>query len=262
MKSSLFRVVAFLTDFGLEDHYVGVVKGRILKELEGKGFPFFIDLTHKVPPQDIKKAALLLKFSYIYFPKDTIFFCIVDPGVGTERKALIIKTKDYYFIGPDNGIFTFILKENPCEVYEILQNKVLAPPYSSTFHARDLFALALVKLLKGEDLKDWAKPLKLEELVQLDFPKPERKPKGLELSVWYVDAFGNLVTNLERSEISQPFEIKVNENPIRLVKTYGEGKEGEVIALFGSEGFLEVAIKNGSAFERLGLPKIEIYFKD
>ncbi|MCD6549048.1 MAG: SAM-dependent chlorinase/fluorinase, partial [Thermodesulfobacterium sp.] len=105
------KIISLLTDFGVEDHYVGVVKGRILKELEKPINVNFIDITHNIPPQDVKKAALSLYFSYRYFPEGTIFLIIVDPGVGTERRAVVVKTKNFTFVGPDNGVFSLIYKE-------------------------------------------------------------------------------------------------------------------------------------------------------
>lgn len=258
-------VVAFFSDFGLKDHYAGVVKGRILKELE-KAFEIitnvqFIDLTHEIPPQDIRKGALLLKFSYKYFPSGTIFLGIVDPGVGTERRAIIIQTQKYLFVGPDNGLFTFILKEeSTIKVFEIERDKVLRPPYSSTFHGRDLFAPVVAKLLLKEDVKNFAKEIGKESLVYLDFPEPLKTKGGYRLSLWYVDHFGNLITNFSKEMAIKPFEVWVNGKKVRLVNTYAEGEEGEIISLFGSEGLLEIALKNGSAFEILGYPEIEIKF--
>ncbi|PMP93498.1 MAG: hypothetical protein C0169_07710, partial [Thermodesulfobacterium geofontis] len=140
----MFKVVALLTDFGIEDHYAGVVKARILRELKEPLNINFIDITHKIPPQDVRKGALSLYFSYKYFPEGTIFLVIVDPGVGTERKALVIKTEKFIFVGPDNGVFSLIYAENPEFLsFEIIENKVLKPPYSHTFHGRDLFAPAV-----------------------------------------------------------------------------------------------------------------------
>lgn len=256
----LSRVVALLTDFGERDHYVGVVKGRILQDVKGE-YPHLIDITHSIPPQDVKKASLYLKFSYPYFPPGTIFLAVVDPGVGTERKALLLISEDLFFIGPDNGIFTFILKNPYVDTYEILTSKILKPPFSSTFHARDLFAIAVAMLLNQEPLEKWTKPISKDTLRKLSFPEPELLPDGYKLSPWYVDHFGNIITNLSQRDAPKSFEIWVNGKKVKLVNTYAEGKEGEVIALFGSEGLLEIAIKNDSAFKKLGYPEIVIKLK-
>jgi S-adenosylmethionine hydrolase len=253
------RVVALLTDFGLRDQYVGVVKGRILKELTPSLYPHFIDLSHEIPPQDVRKASLVLKFSYKYFPEGTIFLCIVDPGVGTERRAIVLRTEKFFFVGPDNGLFTFILRESlDLKAWEILPERLLSYPFSATFHGRDLFAPAVALLLKAEDLSEWTRPLLREALFKLDFPDPEPTPSGFRLSIWDVDRFGNLITNWEKALSDRPFRVLVDGAEVRLVRTYGEGEEGEVVALFGSEGLLEIAVRNGSALERLGKPRIEI----
>ncbi len=253
--------MALLTDFGQKDHYVGVVKGRILKEVKNK-FPHFIDITHEIPPQDIKRAALYLKFSYPYFPEGTIFLAVVDPEVGTERKALLLYSATHFFVGPDNGIFTFILKNKDLLAFEIDKEKVLKPPFSSTFHARDLFAIAVGKLLKSEPLELWTKPISKEELKILPFSKPEPLEDGYKLTPWLVDRFGNIVTNLSKDDISGEFEVWIKEKKIRVVSTYAEGREGEIIALFGSEGFLEIAIKNHSAYEEIGFPEVIVKLKE
>lgn len=255
----MFKVVALLTDFGIEDHYAGVVKARILKELEKPLNVSFIDITHKIPPQDIRKAALSLYFSYKYFPEGTIFLVIVDPGVGTERKAIVIKTKKFTFIGPDNGVFSLVYEKNPdFSSFEIIKEKVLRPPYSSTFHGRDLFAPAVAYILSEVPFEEFLIPIPKEELKKLDFPFPEKTPNGYKLSIWYVDHFGNIITNLHKDMIKKPFKVLVNKREIPLVKSYGYAKKGELIALFGSEGLLEIAIREDSAFKALLNQEIEI----
>ncbi|MCS7200054.1 MAG: SAM-dependent chlorinase/fluorinase [Caldimicrobium sp.] len=252
-------LVALLTDFGLEDIYVGVMKGRILSELPEIRPIQFIDLTHEIPPQNIRKASLKLKFSYRYFPKGTIFLVIIDPGVGTERKALVIRTEDYYFIGPDNGVFTFPIKESKeLEFYEIDTIKVMRPPFSTTFHGRDLFAPAVALLLKEVPLNLWTHELPNYKPVLLDFPEPIKTTQGYLLSCLDVDRFGNIITNFPRTYAEGPIEVMINRKPVRLVKTYAEGKEGEIIALFSSEGYLEIAVKNASAHSLLKDPLIEV----
>ena len=254
------KIISLLTDFGVEDHYVGVVKGRILKELEKPINVNFIDITHNIPPQDVKKAALSLYFSYRYFPEGTIFLIIVDPGVGTERRVVVVKTKNFTFVGPDNGVFSLIYKENPdFTAFEIIEEKVLKPPYSSTFHGRDLFAPAVAYILNEMPWEEFLKPLPKESLKRLKFPYPEKTSKGYRLSVWYVDQFGNLITNLHRDMVvEESFKVLVNKKEVPLVKSYGYAKKGELIALFGSEGLLEIAIREGPASEILLNPEIEI----
>jgi len=255
----MLKTVALLTDFGIEDHYAGVVKARILKELKKPLTVNFIDITHRIPPQDVRKAALSLYFSYKYFPEDTIFLVIVDPGVGTERKAIVIKTKKFTFVGPDNGVFSLIYKENPdFSSFEIIEEKVLKPPYSSTFHGRDLFAPAVAYILSEEPFEKFLAPVSKEALKKLDFPFPEKTKNGYRLSIWYVDHFGNIITNLHKDMIKKSFKVFVNKKEVPLVKSYGYAKKGELVALFGSEGLLEISIREGSAFKTLLNPEIEI----
>ena len=261
----MYKTVALLTDFGLKDHYVGVVKGRILQELthllKKEKIPFinFVDISHEVPPQDIKKAALLLYFSYKYFPKDTIFLTIVDPGVGTKREALIVKTKDYTFVGPNNGVFSLIYLENSdFSVYQIDTKTMLKPPYSSTFHGRDLFAPAVAHLIAEVPLQKFTQELGRDKLITLNFPLPEKTSSGYKLAVWYVDHFGNIVTNFHQNMIKGRFKIVVNKKEIPFVKSYAYAKKGELVALFGSEGLLEIAVREGAASKVLQNPEIEI----
>jgi S-adenosylmethionine hydrolase len=259
----MFKIVALLTDFGIEDHYVGVIKGRILKELKKPLNVNFIDITHKIPPQDVRKGALSLYFSYKYFPEGTIFLTIVDPGVGTERKALVIKTDKFIFVGPDNGIFSLIYSENPDFIpFEIIESKVLKPPYSSTFHGRDLFAPAVAYILDKTPFEEFLKPIPKDKLKVLDFPFPEKTLNGYKLSIWYVDSFGNIITNFHKDIVKGTFKVLVNKKEVPLVKSYGYAKKGELIALFGSEGLLEIAIREGSAFKVLLNPEIEVILEE
>ncbi len=264
---NLIKTVALLTDFGSSDHFVGVVKGKILKELYTESeyqniVVNFIDINHEIPPQDVRKAALELKFAYSHFPEGTVFLCVVDPGVGTERKVLVFETEKYIFVAPDNGLLTLVLKSEKGILWEVEKEKFFKPPFSSTFHARDLFAPLVAYLLKEKSLEESAKIISPEKTVLLHFPEPEPLRDGFLLSVWYVDRFGNLFTNFSEELVEKEFEVFVNGKKVPLVKSYAYGNKGEVIALFGSEGLLEVAIKNGSAYEKLGIPEIRIKWKE
>ena len=259
------KTVALLTDFGIRDHYAGVVKGRILKELSMQFFVNFIDITHEIPPQDVKQACLLLYFSYKYFPEGTIFLAIVDPGVGTERKAIVLKSKDYIFVGPDNGIFSLVFEEERKKgeiyIFEINEKTLLKPPYSSTFHGRDLFAPAVALILQDKWKEEVFIKISSKSFCKLNFPQPEKTERGYRFSVWYVDTFGNLITNFHKGLAEREFKVMVNRKEVPFVKSYGYGKKGEVISLFGSEGLLEVSVNQGSAYEILGIPEIEIEWK-
>lgn len=257
-------MVALITDFGLKDHFVGVVKGKILQELEKPPFPTFIDITHEIPPQNIVAGALKLKFSYRYFPVGTIFLAIVDPGVGSLRRALVIETENYFFVGPDNGLFSPVLKEQKLSgIYEILTERMLRPPYSTTFHGRDLFAPAVAHLLKGVPFSEWTRPIEYEEIVSIEIPDPEPIAGGYRLDIIDIDRFGNLITNFSQELLKGGrAKVLINGQEVRLVRTYSDAERGELVALFSSEGLLEIAIREGSAKALFGddLPEILILF--
>ncbi len=256
------RVVALLTDFGTKDHYVGVVKGKVLRGLAPSQYPVFVDITHEIPPQDVLKGALTLFFAYKYFPKGTIFLCVVDPGVGTERKAIILQTEEHTFVGPDNGLFSYIVKNETIKAcFEIDKEKVLEPPYSSTFHARDLFAPVVARIIREGVSKDFAKEIPATSLTILSVPLPEETEDGLLVPIIHVDSFGNLITALHVSACSKDFKVLVNGREVPLVSTYGLAKKGELVALFGSDGFLEIAVREGSALERVGIPQVKVLWK-
>jgi len=265
-EKNLIKTVALLTDFGNSDHFVGVVKGKILKELYKEEnyknlLVNFIDITHEIPPQDVKKACLSLYFSYPYFPENTIFLCVVDPGVGTERKIIVFETKNYTFVAPDNGLLTLVIEKEEGTIWEAKKEEFFQPPFSSTFHARDLFAPLIAFLIKEKPKEGKLIKISKDAIKKLSFPSPEPLEKGLLLSVWYVDRFGNLITNLKKEDIQGEFEVFINNQKIDLVETYAQGEEGKPIALFSSEGLLEIAIKNQSAYKKLGIPKIFIKWK-
>ncbi len=261
MNLTPFQIIGFLTDFGLKDHYVGVVKARILQSLEEfsedarKPFVQFIDISHNVSSQNVREGALLLYFSYKYFPSGTIFLCIIDPGVGTERDILVFKTEKYLFVAPDNGLLTLIFKKEKGSLFKVNKEMFLKPPYSSTFHGRDLFAPLVAYLAITKDIRKVGTEIPLSQAKFLDFPEPEPIRVGYLIHVWHVDKFGNLITNFSKELAPTDFEVYVNNEFIPFVKTYGEGSEGQLISLWGSEGLLEIAVKNGSAYKKLGIPE-------
>ncbi|MDQ7038317.1 MAG: SAM-dependent chlorinase/fluorinase [Aquificota bacterium] len=241
--------VVLLTDFGLRDHYVGVMKGVILSRVPEA---VLVDLTHEVPPQDIREGAYLLSVSFRYFPPGTVFLSVVDPGVGTERRALVLKAEGRFCVGPDNGLFTLVLRQaQEAEIRAIDVPRFLLPNASHTFHGRDLFAPVVAEILKGRALSAFG-PV-VWDPVLLEFPEPELIPGGLRIPVLRVDRFGNLILNLRAEEVSgRRFRIVVEGRKLPWVRTYAEVPEGEPLALTGSDGFLEVAVHRGSAVELFG----------
>lgn len=230
-------IVTFLTDFGLDDNFVGVMKGVILGINPDVRI---VDITHNVKPQDITGAAFLLKSSYKFFPKGTIHLVVVDPGVGSRRKAIIVKTKDYIFVGPDNGVLSLALKECRIEkIINITNKKYFLKPVSNTFHGRDVFAPVSGLLSKGDAIGRFGERIK--EYKRLEIPKPTLS----EGEIIYIDHFGNLVTNIGKAIIKK---IQFKGVSINKINTgYMETKKGHPLAIFGSSGNLEISVNQGSA---------------
>ena len=239
------KIIAIMTDFGYSE-YVGIIKGVILKI---NPFVNIVDITHGIEKFDIRQAALVLYSSYKYFPHGTIFLVVIDPGVGTERRGVIIKTRDYYFIGPDNGIFSLV--ENVEKVIEIDHELFNA---SYTFHARDIFAPIAAYISKGACLRDFGKESKDIVRVLNLAKKRGRKIYG---EIVYFDDFGNAITNIPSKFLNikygESLRLIKDENvyEIRFVKTYGYAREKELVCLIGSNDFVEISVNKGSAKEIL-----------
>lgn len=247
------RIITLLTDFGNQDSYVGIMKGVIagINPLAN-----IIDICHNIPPQDIFHGAYLLYTSYKYFPKGTIHVGVVDPGVGSQRDIVCVETRNHLFLTPNNGLLSFIIKEeNPKSIIRVINNRYFLPSLSSTFHGRDIFAPVAAHLSLG--IKPQQLGIKVNQLAQLDIPKPGYNKKGqLEGQVIYIDRFGNLITNITKEHLpnwkitKKPMETIIGKKKIiGLSKTYMDVKVGAPLILFGSAGFLEVSINQGNARE-------------
>ena len=241
------KPVVLLTDFGDRDGFSGVLKGVILSI---NPFSLLVDLTHNVDSFDILGGALILKAHYRYFPKGSIFLGVVDPGVGTERKAIAVKTENYYFVGPMNGLFDLVLKEEkPLEVVELKNPKYRLRAVNNTFHGRDIFAPAAAYISKGIPLKELGKEIKYQFL--LDFPKAIGRPGRVVGKILYFDRFGNAVTNIPcrrfRYCLFRDFKAPFVEN-------FLAGLKGKPNSICGSFGFVELFVPTGS-FKELYQPK-------
>ena len=253
------RVVALLTDFGHQDHYVGAVKGAVLTACPKA---VLVDIGHEVPPHDVLSGAFALAACYRSFPKGTVFVAVVDPGVGSERRPLAIQAAGYSFVGPDNGIFTLVLAEAArARVHEITNRRLCAKERSNTFHARDVFGPVAGHLARGVRLATVGPAVR--DPVSLAIP-PVRRSSDDEwiATVLHVDRFGNLTTTLVEAELREILGT-VDGDPTRLVvvvegavlplaRTYTDVAEGEGCALVGSSGRLEVAVHHGSAARLFG----------
>jgi len=248
-------VIAFLSDFGLRDSYVGIVKGVLASLVQD---PFIIDITHDVPPHDILRGAYILGCSHTFFPVGTVFLCVVDPGVGTERAGLVVCVGDRVFVAPDNGLLSEIFHRcKGWKAYRIETERFAAMPrLSSTFHARDVFAPVAARIACGMDPSE-SGPSHLHPVI-LDLPVPNREKDALVGEVIYDDRFGNLITNLDYQEVTSFLEghagvVEVGGVICPIVQTYSDVPAGSLLALMGSDDRLEVAVSEGSALHVLGL---------
>lgn len=250
-------IITLLTDFGTRDHYVASMKGVILT-LNPRCT--LVDMTHQVTPHDVEEAAFLLANSYSCFPKGTIHLCVVDPGVGSPRRAILMMAGDHFFVGPDNGLFTLVAWREKIEgVIALTHPRFFLPSVSATFHGRDIFAPVAAHLSLG--VKPQAFGSRMEDWVKLRVPQPTRREEKLLGEIIHIDAFGNLITNVREQGLSEFIRggspvIRVGRRTLRGIrKGYWEGKTSEPMALIGSSGFLEISIRGGNAQKALRLKK-------
>lgn len=247
-------VIALLTDFGTRDHYAGTMKGVALSVCPDATL---VDITHEVPPHDVLDGALEMAATYKYFPSGTIFLAVVDPGVGSQRRAIAAEAGGYRFVAPDNGVLTLVFKESPPKrVVEITERRYARPTVSRTFEGRDRFAPAAAWLAKGIELTGLGRTL--TSWHTLTVPEPAVTEHQVVGEVLRVDRFGNLMTNIDRRTFERfaggGIEIAAGTHAVdKVVATYAEAEAGSVCAVFGSTERLEIAVTGGSAAERLGL---------
>lgn len=247
-------IITLTTDFGTSDHLVGTMKGVILNINPAARI---VDLNHHVTPFDVLDGALSIANAYRYFPPRTIHVVIVDPGVGTNRRPLLVSGEKQYFIAPDNGVLSMIFERESCLTRHITAEHYFLNPVSPTFHGRDIFAPTAAWLSKAFQVDAFG-----EEITDpMRFTVPKAKPAGQAVKgiVLRVDAFGNLMTNLTSEEVpaaaveSGAIKLSVAGKEIRkFVQTFALGTPGEPVAIFGSAGYLEIAVNRGSAARTLG----------
>jgi S-adenosylmethionine hydrolase len=250
--------IVLLSDFGWSDGYVGMMKGvihRIAPEAP------ILDLAHDLPPFQISQAAWVLRHALPYFPEDSIFVCVVDPGVGSERGALLVKTEHYTLIGPDNGIFTLVLDQEPALSYFKLTNSnYWQKNVSGTFHGRDIFASVAAHCHAGVELGELGESI--PEILKLPQLYPQKRRGFWEGQIIAIDRFGNGITNFHRDFLKEKMpgdtlEVKLARRGAKAyrqwVTHYSEGALGKILLLFGSSGYLEIAEREGSAAHKLKL---------
>jgi S-adenosyl-L-methionine hydrolase (adenosine-forming) len=253
-------IITLMTDFGIKDGNVGVMKGVIWNICPEARIA---DLSHMVGAQNISEAALVLARSAPYFPKDTVHVVVVDPGVGTKRRPMAARIGDWYYVGPDNGTITLLLERAKqekweCEFVELNQPQYWLQNVSFVFHGRDIFSPAAAHLASGVPLGQLGTVI--SDPVLINLPKPEQTEKGWRGEVIHLDHFGNIASNIRVENLEKAIQQKeqihviLNKMVIKgMVDTFGERPAGEVIALFGSTGNLIVSVVNGNAATTLGV---------
>ena len=248
-------IITLTTDFGANDHLVGAMKGVILNINPAARI---IDINHNVVPYDILDGALSLGNAYKYYPPRTIHVIVVDPGVGTDRRPLLVSGEKQFFVAPDNGVLSTIYEREACTVRHITAQHYFLNPVSPTFHGRDIFAPTAAWLSKAFQTEAFGEVI--TDFVRFTLPKAKSNEQSVKGVVLRVDAFGNLMTNLTAEEI--PIGVLDNGGPIKLTvngkqvakfaQTFAEGNPGEPIALLGSSGYVEIAVNRGNAARTLG----------
>ncbi len=247
------KIVTLTTDFGLKDSYVAEIKAVILRIFQKA---IIVDITHEIAKFNTQVGAYVLACSAPYFPKGSVHLAVVDPGVGTKRRPIVIQTQKGYFVGPDNGIlFLAAEKQGIIRIHELSNPELMEPKVSNTFHGRDIFAPAAAHLARGINPEEFGPKI-------IDVEKPEfsiitRKEGRLIGMVLHVDGFGNIVTNITDKEMEQihakgkvSVELPNYKVKMKLCKAYGEAKHFEPLALVGSHNFLEIAINQGNASKK------------
>lgn len=233
-------IITLLTDYGCADSYVAEMKAVLLTAVPSAQL---VDITHDVPPGEVAAAQYLLSRSWHRFPSHTVHLAVVDPGVGTDRRAIAANAQGHHFVGPDNGVLTAVLDRARVVRLE-------APAgASATFHGRDVFAPAAARLALGEVLETLGPPVPDPVLD----PLPALRRQGAEVvgGVIYVDRFGTLVTNIDAELAANAESVEVKGTPVPMRRTFGEVAQGQPVAFVGSGGTVEIAVRDGSALERL-----------
>jgi S-adenosyl-L-methionine hydrolase (adenosine-forming) len=248
-------LITLTTDFGTSDHLVAAMKGVILGINPGARI---IDIQHHVAPYDLLDGALTIGSVYPYFPARTIHIVIVDPGVGTARRPLIVSADNQYFIAPDNGVLSMVYDRDPnAVVRHVTASHNFLEPVSPTFHGRDVFAPVAAYLSKAWATESFGE--EITDFTRFALPKPKAAGDSLKAVVLHVDAFGNLMTNLRAEDLPETtvatgkIKLQVGGKSVeRFVATFGEGNPAEPVALIGSSGYVEIAVNKGNAAKALG----------
>jgi len=250
-------LITLLSDFGLKDPYVAEMKGVILSICPQARL---IDISHEIEKFNVRMGAFVLASAASYFPKGTIHVAVVDPGVGTKRRAILVETKDMFFVGPDNGLLMLAAERQGIRhVYNITNRRLMLSHVSHTFHGRDVFAPVAAHLANGYKPSDFGS--EIHDYVVPRFVKPRLTKSALVGEVLHIDDFGNIVTNISRAEFEKTgiqegamlgFRLKDKVVKLRFCSTYGEVSVGKSLALIDSHDFLEISTNQGNTANKFG----------
>jgi len=242
-------ILTLTTDFGLSDHYVGVMKGVILGVCPRAQV---VDISHGVGPYAIAEGAFLIAQAYRSFPRGTVHVVVVDPGVGSERRPILLEAAGQYFVAPDNGVLGMIFARETHKVRVISNARYFRHPLSQTFHGRDIFAPVAAHVASG------VPPSRMGKVIADYLRPPFEKPRQTGARTWTgeilkVDRFGNVVTNFPADDFPAIEHLTIGRSKARrLVRSYAEARAGELVVIAGSSGFLEVSVNQSSAAEKIG----------
>jgi S-adenosylmethionine hydrolase len=248
-------LLTLTTDYGTSDQLVGTLKGVILKIQPDAQI---VDINHSVVPYDMLDGALCIGAAYRFFPSKTVHIVVVDPGVGTERRPILVSANNQYFIAPDNGVLSLIYeREDPIVVRHITAEHYFLRPISATFHGRDIFAPVAAWLSKNWQTEAFGEVI--TDFTRFALPRPKAQEGALRGAVLRVDNFGNLITNFLLEDLPEamrkpgPVKFTAAGKPVKhFVDTFAQGPAGEPVMLVGSTGFLEIAVNKGNAARVLG----------
>ena len=246
-------IITLTTDFGLSDPFAGIMKGVILGIAPDVQL---VDITHEIRAYDILGAAFIIDSAYRYFPEGTVHLIVVDPGVGSTRRPIAARARGHIFVAPDNGVLSSLLQTDPGasppSVYWIDNHSLFLDSVSRTFHGRDIFAPVAARLARGTPVESVGP--RIVDFVKKAVPKPHFQGDRLVGMVLHVDKFGNIITNLRRHHLGRDFSIRVGSLSVkRLCSSFAEADPGEFFAIEGSTGYIELALNQGSAADRLNI---------
>ncbi len=250
------RIITLTSDFGSQDYYVSAMKAVILGISPQVRL---VDVSHDLPPQDIMAGAWVLKNTAFLYPPGTIHLAVIDPGVGSTRRPVLVQVRNQFFVGPNNGLFSLVVESEEHRVFELNNKRYWRESISTTFHGRDIFAPVAAWLSNGEPPENFGS--ELGELTTYRWAKPISDDEGVQGWVMHIDRYGNLITNIPQAFIQKygresAFKIYVGNTILKDISdAFSDVPDGEAVALIGSSGMLEIAINKGNAEHMLGVEK-------